>query len=189
MKRLGPSSTRWLDDRSGKLAYLVVTEGGVAGIGERLRRVDWSIAELDGEQVRLALDARGFTRLPELDKDRLAGAIALSALIVTAELGAADLAWLDGQRRRHFPPERNQLPAHLTMFHALPPSAEAEARTLLATIAARAAAAALVAGLMNLGGGVAYRVVSDDLDRVRDELAVLSTGCSARRTAVAGGRM
>jgi hypothetical protein len=29
---------------------------------------------------------------------------------------------------------------------------------------------ALVAGLMDLGGGVAYRIVSDDLDRVRAEL-------------------
>ena len=96
----------------------------------------------------------------------------MSALIVTAELGAADLVWLDGQRRRHFPPERNQLPAHLTMFHALPPSAEAEARSLLATLAAEEPPPpALVAGLMNLGGGVAYRIVSDSLDRIRDELA------------------
>ena len=45
-------------------------------------------------------------------------------LIVTAELGPADFAWLDAQRRAHFPPERNQLAAHLTMFHALPPSLE-----------------------------------------------------------------
>jgi len=96
----------------------------------------------------------------------------MSALIITAELGAADLAWLDGQRRRYFPPERNQLPAHLTMFHALPPSAEAEARTLLASLAAREPAPrAVVAGLMNLGGGVAYRIVSHDLDRIREELA------------------
>ena len=46
------------------------------------------------------------------------------ALIVTAELGPADFGWLEGLRRAHYPPERNQLPAHLTMFHALPPSAE-----------------------------------------------------------------
>ena len=42
-------------------------------------------------------------------------------LIVTALLGRADHAWLDGERQRHFPPERNQLPAHLTLFHQLPP--------------------------------------------------------------------
>lgn len=100
------------------------------------------------------------------------GASAVSALIVTADLGKADFAWLDGQRRRYFPPERNVLPAHLTMFHALPPSAEAEARRLLAMFAGQEPPpAATVAGLMNLGGGVAYRIVSDDLDRIRAGLA------------------
>lgn len=93
-------------------------------------------------------------------------------LIVTAELGAIDHAWLDGQRRQYFPPERNQLPAHLTMFHALPPSAEAEARDRLAALAAlEPPPRATVAGLMNLGGGLAYRIVSGDLDRIRGELA------------------
>jgi hypothetical protein len=29
----------------------------------------------------------------------------------------------------------------------------------------------MVAGLMNLGGGVAYRIVSDELDQIRNELA------------------
>lgn len=101
----------------------------------------------------------------------------MSALIVTAELGAADLAWLDGQRRLYFPPERNQLPAHLTMFHALPPSADAEARTLLSALAAdEPPPPALVAGLMDLGGGVAYRIVSDSLDRIRQDLAVAFHG-------------
>ena len=93
------------------------------------------------------------------------------ALIVTAELAQPDLAWLDALRRRHFPPERNHLQAHLTMFHALPPSSEHEARARLAAIARMPLPRALVAGLMDLGGGVAFRVVSDELDRVREELA------------------
>ena len=93
------------------------------------------------------------------------------ALIVTAEFAAPDLAWLDGLRRRHFPPERNHLKAHLTMFHALPPSAEGEARARLSAIAQAPPPRAAVAGLMDLGGGVAFRVVSDDLDRIRQELA------------------
>ena len=93
------------------------------------------------------------------------------ALIVTAELGGADLAWLDGLRRHHYPPERNQLAAHLTMFHALPPSAEGEVRNRLAALAAERPPQAMVAGVMNLGGGVAMRVVSDKLDRIRDQIA------------------
>jgi len=93
------------------------------------------------------------------------------ALIVTAALGAADFAWLDGQRRRHFPPERNQLDAHLTMFHALPPSLEAELRALLKTRCKGSRPAATVAGVMNLGGGVAYRVSSPELDAIREAIA------------------
>lgn len=95
----------------------------------------------------------------------------MSALIVTAELGRADFAWLDGQRRTYFPPERNQLAAHLTMFHALPPSGEAEIRAVLARQAAAPPPRALIGGLMNLGRGVAYRVVSEELERVRGEIA------------------
>ena len=93
------------------------------------------------------------------------------ALIVTAELGPEDQAWLDRMRRTHFPPERNQLAAHLTIFHALPPSLESEARHRLGQAAKAKAPAAEIAGLMNLGGGVAFRVVSDGLDAIRAELA------------------
>jgi hypothetical protein len=93
------------------------------------------------------------------------------ALIITAEIGAADFAWLDGLRRAHYPPERNQLPAHLTMFHALPPSAEDEVRSSLARMSPERPPRAMIEGLMDLGGGVAFRVVSPDLDRIRRELA------------------
>ena len=93
------------------------------------------------------------------------------ALIVTADLAPADFAWLDALRRRHYPPERNGLPAHLTMFHALPPSAEAEIRGELRRHAAARAPRAILAGLMNLGTGVAFRIVSDDLEAIRADLA------------------
>jgi hypothetical protein len=92
------------------------------------------------------------------------------ALIITAELGASDQARFDAQRARHFPPERNRLPAHLTMFHALPPSAELEVKRRLGELASQSPPRAIAAGLMNLGGGVAFRIVSDDLERIRDSL-------------------
>src|SRR5947199_9389432 len=93
------------------------------------------------------------------------------ALIVTAELDRQDFAWLDGLRVEHYRAERNRVPAHLTMFHALPPSAEAEVRSRLAEPAKRRAPAARIEGLIDLGGGVAFRVVSPDLDRIREGLA------------------
>jgi len=93
------------------------------------------------------------------------------ALIVTAELAHGDFSWLEGVRRTHYPLDRNQVPVHLTIFHALPPSAEEELRSRVALIVRQRAPTATIAELMDIGGGVAFRVVSDDLDRIRDELA------------------
>lgn len=91
-------------------------------------------------------------------------------LIVTAEIGS-DFGWLDDLRQRHFPPERNQLRAHLTMFHAIPPSAEQELRQILQGLATLPKPKAWIAGLMNLGGGVAFRIASDELNAIRGEIA------------------
>jgi len=93
-------------------------------------------------------------------------------LIVTALMGAADQALFDRLRTTYFPPERNQLDAHLTMFHAIPHMLEDELRHRVGILAAELAPPrATISGLMNLGGGVAYRIVSDDLDAIRAELA------------------
>lgn len=93
------------------------------------------------------------------------------ALIVTAEIGERDFAWLDQLRRANYPVERNQVAAHLTVFHALPPSAELELRRRLAEVTRCATPRASIEGLMDLGGGVAFRIVSPDLDSIREELA------------------
>ena len=93
-------------------------------------------------------------------------------LIVTALMASAEQALFDRLRGMHFPPERNQLKAHLTMFHAIPPSLESELRHRLGSLAAELPPPrAQISGLMNLGGGVAFRIVSDDLDAIRAELA------------------
>ena len=92
------------------------------------------------------------------------------ALIATAEIGPEDFGWLERLRRAHYPVERNQVPVHLTIFHALPPSAEGELRSRLAKLARRPAPKARIEGLMDLGGAVAFRIVSSDLDGIRSEL-------------------
>jgi len=92
------------------------------------------------------------------------------ALIVTAEIAQRDFSWIEGLRRAHYPPDRNRVPAHLTMFHSLPPSAETELRRRLSRVVRRPAPMARIEGLMDLGGGVAFRIVSPDLDVIRDEL-------------------
>ena len=93
------------------------------------------------------------------------------ALIITAEIGERDFSSIDQLRRENYPADRNRLPAHLTLFYALPPSAEREARQTLARISSDPPPRASLEGFMDLGGGVAFRVVSEDLDRIRDELA------------------
>ena len=92
-------------------------------------------------------------------------------LIVAAELGKGDFAWLDSLRRRYYPPERNRVPAHLTLFRSLPPSAEPEARRRLARAAAEPAPDAEISGVMDLDSGVALRVSSPGLEQLRGELA------------------
>lgn len=92
-------------------------------------------------------------------------------LIVSALLGAEDFAWLDALRRAHYPPDRNRLPAHLTLFHHLPPSLLAELKQRLADAVRAAPPRAEAAGLIDLGGGVAVRIVSPELEAIRAELA------------------
>ena len=93
------------------------------------------------------------------------------ALIVTAEIGLADFGWLDRLRRTHYPADRNQVAVHLTIFNALPPSAEGETRSRLSRFATSPPPSARIEGLMDLGGGVAFRVLSPELDRIRNELS------------------
>jgi hypothetical protein len=93
------------------------------------------------------------------------------ALIVTAEITPEDFSWLEKLRRAHYPPERNQVPAHLTMFRALPASAEPELRRRLARAVTRDPPRAMISAIMDLGGGVAFRVTSPDLEIIREELA------------------
>jgi len=95
---------------------------------------------------------------------------------VTALFGGADDAWLQELRRTHFPPERNQVPAHLTLFHHLPPSVEAELGHRLGIYTATPAPRAMLAGILNLGGGTAFRVDSPELEDIRADLALAFHG-------------
>lgn len=92
-------------------------------------------------------------------------------IIVTALLGPADFAWADGLRRAHFPPDRNVLPAHLTLFHHLPPSALEEVAARLKRLCAGPPPPARLTEVMLLGRGVAFRVDSPALMAMRDDLA------------------
>jgi len=59
--------------QSGRIDYLVVSEGGVAGVGETLRRVPWQVARVEGDDVVMELSAEQFARLEVLQRDRWPG--------------------------------------------------------------------------------------------------------------------
>lgn len=92
-------------------------------------------------------------------------------IIVTALFGQDDFAWLEGLRRLHYPAERNQVPAHLTLLSHLPPGIERELDRRLAGIAQAPPPRARVAGILDLDGGTAFRVESEELEDIRAELA------------------
>lgn len=93
-------------------------------------------------------------------------------IIVAATFSPADFAWLDGLRRAHFPPARNHIAAHLTLFHHLPPGNrdELDARLRAATHRIRPPAA-MIDSVMSLGRGVALRVRSEMLAAIRADVA------------------
>jgi hypothetical protein len=90
--------------------------------------------------------------------------------------GDGDNGWLQELRRAHYPPERNQVPAHLTLFHHLPPSIEHELGRRLAGYAATPAPRATIAGVIDLGEGTALRIQSEELEDIRYDLAEAMRG-------------
>jgi hypothetical protein len=97
--------------------------------------------------------------------------MAAAPIIVTALFGDGDNGWLQELRRAHYPPERNRVPAHLTLFHHLPPGVEDELTGRLARATAAAPPRAAITGIIDLGAGTALRVESEELEELRAELA------------------
>jgi len=99
-------------------------------------------------------------------------------LVVTLALDDDSQERLDGLRRAHFPADRNHLPAHVTLFHALPGEEVALVRGVLAEEARADAFDVRVGEVQRLGRGTALRLVAPELDalhhrllrRLRDEL-------------------
>ncbi len=92
-------------------------------------------------------------------------------LILTADIESSAAAKFETLRRRWFPPARNLVPAHITLFHQLPGS-ELDGVVGRLRMLARTTPPPLVevTGLRSLGGGVAYRLRSPGLEALHAEL-------------------
>jgi hypothetical protein len=79
-------------------------------------------------------------------------------------------------RRAHYPPDRNRVPVHLTLFSQLPPGIARELGQRLAGYAAVPVPRARLAGIMDLGQGTAFRIESEELEDIRQDMAMALHG-------------
>jgi 2'-5' RNA ligase len=92
-------------------------------------------------------------------------------IIVAAIFARDDFAWLNSQRTLHYPEARNQIAAHLTLFHHLPPSAKDDICERIKSECKNPAPTARISGIMGLGTGNAFRIESYELEALRFRLA------------------
>lgn len=92
-------------------------------------------------------------------------------LILTLALEPSAQQHFEALRQRHFPPERNFIPAHITLFHHLPAAELPAISTQLASTTAIPAFPVSVTGLRSLGRGVAFQLESPTLVTLHARLA------------------
>ena len=93
-------------------------------------------------------------------------------LILTLKMDDESQERFDRLREAHFPPERNYLSAHLTLFHHLPGDREGEVIEEIQEACRQQAPITLrAAGLLFMGRGVAYKLEAPDLVGLRRRLA------------------
>jgi 2'-5' RNA ligase len=91
-------------------------------------------------------------------------------LILTVRIDDRSQQFFNELRITHFPPERNFLQAHLTLFHQLPDQPATIA--ILNDFTAHSFPMD-VTKLINLGAGVAYRIEAEQLSHLRENLVQL----------------
>ncbi|RKG64551.1 2'-5' RNA ligase family protein [Corallococcus sp. CA054B] len=98
-------------------------------------------------------------------------ALSEAPLLITAELEPEAFARLDGLRRRYFPPERNVIPAHVSLFHHLPAHEQDAVEAALEVVTERPAPSLRFMKLRSLGRGMAVDVEAPGLAPVHRELS------------------
>lgn len=97
---------------------------------------------------------------------------ARTPLIVVAQLQPAVQARLEGLRRAHYPPQMNRVPAHCTVFHAVPGMVADElARVLARLAAATRPPPARLDRVIDLDGGTAIAIASEAMIALRETIA------------------
>ncbi|MDB5196489.1 MAG: hypothetical protein JWP88_860 [Flaviaesturariibacter sp.] len=79
-------------------------------------------------------------------------------LILTLSLDKKSADYFNERRQKHFPPERNYLQAHLTLFHHLPPAEPLIYETLERISKSQPPFCLQVVSVVSIGKGVAYKI-------------------------------
>jgi 2'-5' RNA ligase len=94
------------------------------------------------------------------------------SLVLTLEMDGESFAAFDGLRRRYYPPGRNIVPAHVTLFHRLPGDRSREIKAYLKQVAASQRPIEISAIEPKITErGVAIFLQSSQLHALRDDLA------------------
>ena len=88
-------------------------------------------------------------------------------LILTLRIESKSQAFFDAQRQIYFPPKRNFLSAHLTLFHQLPD--EEDTHRYLVSLQFHSFPIQIT-GLQNLGSGIAYKAESAQLQALHHQI-------------------
>jgi hypothetical protein len=92
--------------------------------------------------------------------------------VLTLKLDSASFDLLNSLRQQHFPPERNFLPAHVTLFHALDSQHDRSIRQTLQEVCSQTSILPLhFPSLRFMGKGVAVEVSCPELVQLRQQLA------------------
>ena len=99
------------------------------------------------------------------------GPAVTAPLVLTLRLDVDTQGRFDALRREHFPPDRNHLDAHVTLFHAVPGRFLSRVLADADDLAPPSPLPLLVTGVRFLGRGVAYDLDCPGAAHLRAELA------------------
>lgn len=91
-------------------------------------------------------------------------------LILTLALDSASQQYFNKLRKAYFPPERNYLDAHLTLFHHLPQGESAIIQTIAHLTKQQQKMQVQVTGVKSIGNGVAFSMESNPLQQMHKRL-------------------
>ncbi|HEY0059736.1 MAG TPA: 2'-5' RNA ligase family protein [Flavisolibacter sp.] len=91
-------------------------------------------------------------------------------LIITLMLDESSALYFNTLRKTHFPPERNFLEAHLTLFHNLPAQGVDIIKEVEAFCKGQKAMTLEVSQVVSIGAGVAFKIQSPELEALHKKL-------------------